>query len=91
MLKRFRFEFREFCRSSSPPYDIEDTPIFYRNYLCWGASLSSSAHPRFMEMFTEWLANQPRADLSKRHFDASQLFATAHEFVIIGAYADCTE
>jgi len=44
-----------------------------------------------MEMFTEWLANQPRADLSKRHFDPSQLFATAYEFMIIGAYADSGE
>jgi hypothetical protein len=88
VLKHFRNEFKEFCWAFSPPYDVEDTPIFYRNYMCWGAALLASAHPRFMEIFTEWLADQPGADLSKRHFDASRLFATAYEFVIIGAYAD---
>lgn len=88
VLKHFRIEFREFCHASSPPYDVEDTPIFYRNYMCWGAYLLATAHPRFMEMFADWLGRQSGADLSKRQFDASRLFATAYEFTIIGAYAD---
>jgi hypothetical protein len=74
--------------ASSPPYDFGDTPIFYRNYMFWGASLLASAHPRFMDVFAEWLAKQPGVDLSKRQFDVSRLFATAYEYVIIGAYAD---
>lgn len=88
VLRRFKNEFREFCMASSPPYDFGDTPIFYRNYMFWGASLLASAHPRFMDVFAEWLAKQPGVDLSKRQFDVSRLFATAYEYVIIGAYAD---
>lgn len=88
VLKHFRNEFKEFCWTFSPPYDVEDTPIFYRNYMCWGAALLASTHPRFMEIFAEWLAKQPGAELSTRQFDASGLFATAYEFTIIGASAD---
>lgn len=91
VLKRFKNEFREFCRAFSPPYDVGDTPTFYKNYISWGAALLVSAHPRFMEIFAEWLANQPGAELSKRQFDASRLFATAFEFMIIGAYAESGE
>jgi hypothetical protein len=90
VLKHFRNEFKEFCWTFSPPYDVEDTPTFYRNYMCWGAALLASAHPRFMEIFAEWLAKRPGAELSTRQFDASGLFATAYEFTIIGAYADRT-
>jgi hypothetical protein len=91
VLKHFKNEFREFCSASSPPYDGGDTPILYRNYMCWGAALLASAHSRFMEMFEEWLAKQPQACLTMRSFDASRLFATAYEFMIIGAYADSVE
>ena len=91
VLKRFRHEFKTFCYVSSPPYDVGDTPTFYRNYIRWGAALLKSGYPRFMETFAEWLAKQPGADLTKRHFDASRLFATAYEFMIIGAYADSGE
>ena len=87
VLRHFRNEFREFCWAFSPPYDVDDTPIFYRNYMCWGAALLASAHPQFMKIFAEWLAKQPGAELSTRQFDPSRLFATAFEFMIIGAYA----
>ena len=59
VLKRFKNEYREFCFTFSPPYDVGDTPIFYKNYMAWGAVLLASAHPRFMEIFADWLAKQP--------------------------------
>jgi hypothetical protein len=88
VLKCFKTEFKRFCSVFSPPYDVDDTPIFYRNYICWGTHLLATAHPRFMEMFADWLAKQTGANLPERRFDASRLFATAYEFTIIGAYAD---
>jgi hypothetical protein len=88
VLKVFGGEFKEFCKKYIPPYDMGDTPIFYRNYLSWGSALLASAHSRFMQSFVEWLEEQPGADLSRRAFDASALYATAFEYTIIGAYAD---
>ncbi len=88
VLTRFKNEFKDFCLAFSPPYHVKDTAIFYRNYMGWGAHLLAAAHPRFMEVFAAWLAKQPWADLSKRHFDAKRLFATAYEYTLIGAYAD---
>jgi len=88
VLKRFKNEFKDFCLAFSPPWNWENTPTFYRNYMGWGAYLLGAAHARFMEVFAEWLAKQPGADLSKRHFDAKRLFATAYEYTLIGAYAD---
>ena len=41
-----------------------------------------------MKTFAEWLATRTGRDLSKYHFDPSRLFATAYEFMIIGAYVD---
>jgi len=86
VLRCFRAEFKAFCRTSSPPYDAGHAPIFYRNYMRWGNSLLTSAHPRFMRVFAEWLGNQAAVDMQV--FDAARLYATAFEFTIIGAYAD---
>ena len=90
VLKVFGNEFREFCRAYSPPYDMGDTPVFYRNYMSWGSALLASAHSHFMQSFVEWLNDQLGADLSQRVFDASRLYAMAFEYTIIGAYADST-
>jgi hypothetical protein len=51
VLKRFRHEFKTFCYVSSPPYDVGDTPTFYRIYIRRGAALLKSGYPRFMETF----------------------------------------
>lgn len=91
VLTRFKSEFTNFCYAFSPPFNWEDHPIFYKNYMCWGVNLLAAAHPRFMETFAEWLAKQPGADLPKRRFAATRLFAMAYEYSIIGAYADSTE
>ncbi len=88
VLKFFKSEFRQFCWASCPRYENEDTPMFYRNYMRWGASLLGAAHPEFMETFTKWLADQSRTDLSSRRLDARRMFAAAYEYTIIGAYAD---
>jgi hypothetical protein len=40
----------------------------------------------FQEDFVEWLRGQPGADLERRTFDASHLYATAFEFTAIGAW-----
>ena len=88
VLTRFKNEFKESCRISSPPFDFGDTPIFYRNYMRWGSALLTLAHPQFMQVFAEWLEAQPGVELSKRQFDATRLFSTAYEYTIIGAYAD---
>jgi hypothetical protein len=87
VLTRFKGEFRDFCLAFSQPWDFGDTPTFYRNYMSWGAYLLGQAHPEFTKAFADWLAKQPGANLSRRNFDASRLFATAYEYTIIGAYA----
>lgn len=87
VLTRFKAEFKAFCLAHSRPWDFGDTPTFYRNYMAWGKCLLSAGHPRFMEVFKVWLDAQPGANLSKRPYDASRLFATAYEYMIIGAYA----
>jgi hypothetical protein len=91
VLRHFKGEFRQFCWTLGARYEGEDTPIFYRNYMRWGGSLLGAAHSRFMEIFSEWLAKQPGAELSNRHLNARQLFSTAYEYTIIGAYADSVE
>lgn len=89
VLARFKKEFKDFCVASSRPWDFGDTPTFYVNYMNWGSYMLGQAHPQFMKVFEGWLAEQPTANLSTRNFDASRLFATAYEYTIIGAYADC--
>jgi len=88
VMTHFLNEFRGFCRTLSPPYDAGYTPTFYRNYMSWGSALLESAHPQFMQNFAGWLGEQPGADLTRRSFDPSKLYATAFELTIIGAYAD---
>jgi len=84
VFKRFKNEFREFCRTSILVYDVGFTPLFLRNYVSWASSISASAHPKFMETFVDWLNKQPGGQLA-RDFDALTLHATAFEFTAIGA------
>jgi hypothetical protein len=88
VIRHFKNDFRAFCFASNLPDQVANTAEFYVSYILWGASLLRLANPRFMEIFADWLANQPGANLTERSFDASRLYATAYEFTIIGAYAD---
>jgi hypothetical protein len=86
--KRYRNEFREFCANSGLGYDVGDTPLFLRNYICWAGYLVSVAHAKFMELFVDWLGQQPGCDFGKWKITAStasKLYATAFEFTAIGA------
>lgn len=64
-----------------------DGAAFLRNYIGWGSSLMSTAHPDFMPRFIDWLEDE----LPKRAFaiagreTLSRLYATAFEFTAIGA------
>lgn len=81
---RFRDEFQNFCSTAKITYDVGDTALFYRNYMCWGNSLLSGAHEKFMRVFVDWLGKQPGAKLSGRTFNPANLYATAFEFTAIG-------
>jgi hypothetical protein len=88
VMRHFKNDFRTFCFASSLTDQVGNTAEFYVSYIFWGASLLRSAHSRFMEVFADWLGEQPGANLVQRTFDASRLYSTAFEFTIIGAYVD---
>jgi hypothetical protein len=89
VFKRFKPDIQEFCRQKDVSYKKhfydEDNVSFVTHYIGWASSLLSEAHGKFMEVFEEWLANQPGSQLSLRRFDARTLYATAFEFIAIGA------
>lgn len=82
----FKNDFREFCYTSGLQYEIGNTSTFYWKYIRWANSLLASAHSGFMEVFVDWLRTQPGAELHRRTFDVSRLYATAFEFTAIGAW-----
>ncbi len=86
---RFQNDFRAFCEREGTPYaDIrrEDTVDLLLCYMRWASSLLAVAHPRFMNVFVEWLDQQPGTWLPVRKgVDAATLYATAFEFTVIGA------
>lgn len=57
-------------------------------YMRWASSLLAVAHGRFMQVFIDWLDEQPGTALpGRRRFDVATLYATAFEFTAIGAAA----
>lgn len=82
----FRSDFKEFCCTSGFKYEYEDTASFYCKYIRWANSLLASAHSGFMKTFVDWLRTQPGAELPRRTFDVTTLYATAFEFTAIGAW-----
>jgi hypothetical protein len=87
VFKRFKQpDYNDFCASVNLATNA-DGAAFLRNYMCWGSSLLSSAHARFMPMFVDWLEDE----LPRRKFEAvgrdtlGRLYATAFEFTAIGA------
>jgi hypothetical protein len=88
VFRRFKDDFRGFCFSSSIPYDKvinDDNEAFLLHYVAWASSLLSGAHEKFMQVFVDWLGEQPGADLHLRMFDPASLYATAFEITAIGA------
>ena len=84
----FKSDFRDFCDRETLPYRVfmnEDTVDFYPAYMRWASSFLSVAHGSFMQVFTDWLAEQPGADLSRRKFDPTTLDARAFEYTAVGA------
>lgn len=45
----------------------------------------SGAHGNFMPVFIDWLDKQPGTKLAERRLDVATLYATAFEYVAIGA------
>jgi hypothetical protein len=90
VFSRFKEDFQDFCQSERIPYDEainDDTASFLLYYMGWASSVLSAAHGTFMQVFVEWLENQPGVELRRRQFDAATLYATAFEFIAIGAAA----
>ena len=89
VFKRFKPDIQEFCQKTNLSYKKhfydEDNVSFVTHYIGWASSLLSTRHETFMEVFEEWLANQRGSRLSGRRFDARTLYATAFEFIAIGA------
>ena len=84
----FNSDFRDFCDRENLPYHRfrkEDTVDFLPAYMRFANSLLSEAHGRFMQVFVEWLAEQPGTDLSRRKFDPKTLYARAFEYTVVGA------
>ncbi len=84
----FRSDFRDFCYGESLPYQRfkdDDTVDFVPAYMRWASSLLSVAPGGFMQVFTGWLGEQPGADLGRRNFDVTTLYARAFEYTAVGA------
>jgi hypothetical protein len=84
----WRSDFRDFCSDDRLPYSVfmdKDTVDFLPAYMRWANSLLSVAHIGFMQVFTDWLGEQPGTDLSRRKFDAKTLHARAFEYTVVGA------
>lgn len=91
VFKRFADDFQDFCQSKNISYPEainDDTASFLIHYMRWASSLLSAAHGTFMQVFVEWLEEQPGVELHQSQFDAVTLYATAFEFTAIGAEED---
>ncbi len=87
VFKCFRDDFREFCYASGLQYESPgNTVTCLLKYIRWASSLLASAHSGYMEAFADWLRTKPGAELQRRTFNVSSLYATAFEFTAIGAW-----
>lgn len=77
----FRKDFTAFCGRGRN----DDTEAFLVHYMGWASSLLSCMHREFMQVFVDWLNNQPETALSSRRFDAATLYARAFEYTVVGA------
>lgn len=61
---------------------------FYLAYLLWASRMMRIAYPNFMEDFADWFiqtAADEGVDAEDFRDELRQLFATAFEFIVIGA------
>ena len=89
---RFKADYRAFCERERIPKNVgsdsaDDTAVWLIHYMNLASSLLSAAHRNFMQVFVDWLAQQPGVDLRNRKFDPATLYATAFEFTVVGATA----
>jgi len=80
-------DYREFCEASDFKPDLDDGAAFLRNYVYWASDLVTAAPSDFMPCFVGWVRRELPPDKSAAldtEF-ASTLYATAFEFVAIGA------
>ena len=82
----FRGEYNAFCRERGLK-PTTDEPVFLLYYYLWAASYIQSAAEDFMVWFADWMDRHYHADLVSTQTDrqVSTLYATAFEFVAIGA------
>jgi hypothetical protein len=86
VFKRFKGDFNTCCTSANLDQQASGAG-FLRNYMCWASAHVTSAHPEFMPVFVDWLADE----LPPKKFETlgrdvlSTLYATAFEFTAIGA------
>jgi hypothetical protein len=85
VFRAFGSDYEEFCTDSGLDSRASGAE-FLGNYMNWGNRLLSSAGPRFMEIFVEWLQENESAahDVAR----LSDLHAMAFEFTAIGATVD---
>jgi hypothetical protein len=83
--KRFNRDFRIFHEEKRLDYESDYKPAWIANYLAYASWLLSTGHPKFMEVFAEWLGAQPECGRVKDKPFGTKLFATAFEYTIIGA------
>jgi hypothetical protein len=83
--KRFNRDFSIFLAAQQFEDEKGYKPSWIANYVAYGSWLLSTGHPKFMEVFTEWLEAQPGCSRVKGKPFGTRLYATAFEYTIIGA------
>ena len=87
VFKCFGSDFREFCTLKGIDHRrsmSETTHRFLMDYMGWAHFLLTSAHPRFMLVFSEWLGQACPA-LVNPAVDPQKLYARAFEYTALGA------
>jgi hypothetical protein len=85
---RFKGDYREFCERERIPRHIacgEGTAKWLVYYMLLASDLLSIAHENFMQVFGDWLGEQPGTELPKRKFNPVTLYARAFEYTLVGA------
>jgi len=86
VFRRFRSDYREFCKSKNlDPY--AKGAKFIPNYTLWAGDLIRSSGTKFMNSFARWFRSQvgSHPDTLNVLQDIDKYYATAFEFVAIGA------
>jgi hypothetical protein len=85
VLKRFWPDYLNFCKQ----FELNSTAIgveFLRNYIGWATSIISNFENECMPTFCKWISNElDDSKLAEDCYSFSCLYATAFEFIAIGA------